>query len=43
MGILTSTTLQYHLVSLLITLGGKGEQLLGLKLVRGVTGYNYDK
>lgn len=43
MDILTNMTLQYHLVSLLITLGGTSEQLLELKLVKGETAYNYDK
>lgn len=39
-GILKSMTLQYHLDSLLITLGRIGKQPPELKLVRGGTGYN---
>lgn len=35
--------LQYHLISLLTTSAGLNEQLLGVKLVRGMTGYKYDK
>lgn len=35
--------LQYHLSRFLITSPGRSEQLLGVKLVRGMTRYKYKK